>query len=599
MALPRRITLALAIAALLGGLLALAGPAAAAEPPSCWNTEVWARPGLTREYQLYCPRTERVEVVAEPHGTRFEGLVNGASLKFRLTPDADAPEHDTFTLRLTGPGGSSDEDVRVTNVPLSQNTAPRCEPASTGQRTDGLTAVALEFHVLCWDDEHDDYTLYGNGPGTHLDAPLHNDGGMGGQSVPSWRYKPTIASGQEQTTYYAIDALGARSADAPISVQLGADVDRLPTCGPNGSGWFGDLMAVYSRPGTPRRFSILCQDPDGDAILPSIAAAPTRGDLTSFDRQPASRGWWGTQVWVDVTYVPRTSYEGQDPFSVVGDGIRGPGPAGQMAIVSRVLPENSGSGCGWSGASTAPGTPVTLSGSCNDGDGDRLKATVSSAPVHGHADAPVMSPGRFGDQQFSIAYRPDPGFEGIDVVGVTVDDGAGSPQEIEFDVTVRSPLAPAPPAYAIGTPFDWPELRPKPTGATWLPAAGQATPVSPLDQARRALGTRGVRLVKRIGDASVYGPRVTPTAAASQRALAVTCPVRCSLTSSSTVAGGGAGRAKLRVSPGRAAALVLKLSSAQRTRVHRAGSARAVFRLKVARSGRRARRATVRLALRG
>ncbi len=83
------------------------------------------------------------------------------------------------------------------------------------------------------------------------------------------------------------------------------------------------------------------------------------------------------------------------------------------------------------------------------------------------------------------------------------------------------------------------------------------------------------------------------------RALAVTCPVRCDLTSSSTVAGDGAGRAKLRVKPGRAAALVLKLSAEQRRAVRRAGHARATFRLKVARKGRKARSATVRLSLRG
>ena len=93
----------------------------------------------------------------------------------------------------------------------------------------------------------------------------------------------------------------------------------------------------------------------------------------------------------------------------------------------------------------------------------------------------------------------------------------------------------------------------------------------------------------------MYGPRETPKAAARQRALAVICPVRCTLTSSSTVAGRATGSARKRISPGRAVAIELKLSRSQRSRIRRAGSARAVFRLTVKRTGAKTRRATVRL----
>ncbi len=78
MALRRRIAaLALAIASLAAGLLATAVPASAAEAPQCWNAEVWARAEITRTYQLYCPRTEKVEVMSEPQDSLFEGLVQG------------------------------------------------------------------------------------------------------------------------------------------------------------------------------------------------------------------------------------------------------------------------------------------------------------------------------------------------------------------------------------------------------------------------------------------------------------------------------------------------------------------------------------------
>jgi hypothetical protein len=599
----RRRTVATALAAALAGALLTAGSAGAAEAPGCWNAEVWARPGLTRTYELYCQRVDTIEVVAEPHATRLEGLAQGTMLKFRLTPDADAPELDTFTLKLTGPGGSRDETVSIHNVPLSRNTAPRCEPASVAQRTGGQVPEAVSFHVLCWDTEHDDYTLYGGGPGSFPDAPLHNDGGMGGQGVPQWRYVPTIASGQEQATYYAIDALGARSADAPISVQVGPAVDRPPTCRPNPSSGNGaDYYPIVARPGATRRFGVICEDPDDDALTPRIQLAPALGDLTRFQAAPASHGWWGNEVWVDVAYVPRGEYDGLDRFAIGADGPRGDGPLGSMAIVTRRLPENVyGGSCGWSGGGgVKPGETLTVWANCTDDEGDPLHAEVVSPPAHGTLAEPVAGPGEYGADRITVDYTPAAGFEGTDAFSIAVGDGLGHSMTLDSSVTVSTDQWRAPPIYTIGTPFDWPELHPPPTGATWLPAIGQASPVTPIEQARRALGKRSVRLVKRIGDARVYALRsALPTSAAPRRALALTCPVRCTVTSSGSVAGANAGSAKLTVKPGRASAVTLRLSSAQRRRIKRAGSARAVFRLKVARAERSVRRGTVQLSVRG
>jgi hypothetical protein len=183
---------------------------------------------------------------------------------------------------------------------------------------------------------------------------------------------------------------------------------------------------------------------------------------------------------------------------------------------------------------------------------------------------------------------------------VEIADPGGDALALAFEIAIRDAFTAPPPAYTIGTPFDWPELHPPPTGATWWPAIGQAPPVSPIDQARRALGSRSVKLVKTIGAAKVYALRASlPMSSRPRRALAVTCSVRCTVTSAGAVAGASAGTAKLRVKPGRAAALTLRLSAAQRARVHRAGGARAVFRLKVARAAHRARRGTVKLAVRG
>ena len=51
---------------------------------------------------------------------------------------------------------------------------------------------------------------------------MRYDGDGSGRGLSRWHYLPTIAFGEEQTTYHAVDVLRARSADAPISGQLGA-----------------------------------------------------------------------------------------------------------------------------------------------------------------------------------------------------------------------------------------------------------------------------------------------------------------------------------------------------------------------------------------
>ena len=50
--------------------------------------------------------------------------------------------------------------------------------------------------------------------------------------MPVWHYRTTTASGQEETTFWATDDLGARSDDTPLSVEVGPGVDRLPSCAP-------------------------------------------------------------------------------------------------------------------------------------------------------------------------------------------------------------------------------------------------------------------------------------------------------------------------------------------------------------------------------
>ena len=310
---------------------------------------------------------------------------------------------------------------------------------------------------------------------------------------------------------------------------------------------------------------------------------PSRGDIVRFEAQPPSLGYWGREVWVDVVYVPRTPFEGEDPFTIGATGPCGDGPTQDVAMVARALPENFGAACWLWNPTGSTGESVTLDAECSDQDGDAIGATISTAPAHGRVTAPAISVGRFGATKLQATYTPDPGFTGADVVSVTVDDSGGWSQELDFPLRVGNGIA----VFGPMPPEQLAKFM-----ANWRPAA--ATPV---EQARSVLKTRSVRFVKRIGEARVYAPRTAPKAASKRSVLALTCPTKCTVTSNVTVARRAGGSAKRLLSPG--AALGLGLTADQRKRAKRAGGARAVFRLAVAPAGGKARRATVRVTLRG
>jgi hypothetical protein len=584
MALASRIAI---LALACGAALATAGPAAAVSPPTCWNAELWARPGSARTVELYCPRNEHAAVSADPASAQLDLLrSDGELIELRLTPAAAAPEHDSFTLHLSGPAGDADQVVQVTSIPLSTNTAPRCDPVTVAQRTSGAAPVAIEMHVLCRDDEHDDLTLTGSGPGTHVDAPLYVAGGGSSVESPFWHYLPTIASGEEHTAYHAVDALGARSADTPIIVRLGPAVDRLPECRPNPSGG-GSPMPVNTRPGQARRFAIICEDADGDAITPRLEQAPARGDIVRFDVGQPMSGYWGNEVWVDVVYQPRSAVEGDDPFAIGAVGPRGAGPAQPMQMVSRALPENLGAGCAlWDPTGGGGGEPVTLHAECSDNDGDPLTAAVTTPPAHGRVSAPALTVGRYGATTLGASYVPDAGFVGADLVSITLTDSYGWNLELDFPLRVGNGLATFGPMSPENLALFMAGWRPSEAGAL----------KTPVQQARTALNTGSVRLVTRIGGARVYAPRAAPRAGSKRSVLALTCVSSCTVTSRVTVAGQAARISKLRVVPERATGLAL--TKAQRGRAKRMRAAGAVFRLTVASEGAKARRATVRVKLR-
>ena len=488
--------------------------------------ETWDRPGIERPHELSCERATSAQLAAAPAHGHLTGLafdVESQTAAWRYRPDADAPAEDSFTLRLEGPAGAVTKRVTVHVTPRAENTPPQCRPASAAQRTDGASPAVVALDLYCWDYENDTIVVDGGGPGEHLDGPLTIDGGNGGGAeVPRWRYRTATARGEESTTFWATDDLGARSADTPLTIEVGPTVDRLPACAPTPG--FADpdaeFLPIYARPGKTRRFGLVCSDADHDALSVKLGTRPARGALTTFAPGGLQDREWGTERMVDAVYRPADASGEPDPFTVVSTA-NGRTAETRMAIANADEPRwFSGLGCATEAAKTTEGTPGVIRFSCTDDDGDDVLATVTRAPQHGAASPPLRTPARYGDDEIAIAWTPAPGFVGIDTLGVRVADGHGVQMDMTLDLYVYArdeAAAPAVPALA----------------ASGQPSVGQADAVAPADQARIALGTRDVVLVRRLGDARVFARRSAVRRGLAPRtgstALAVTCPLACRL----------------------------------------------------------------------
>jgi 6-phosphogluconolactonase (cycloisomerase 2 family) len=91
--------------------------------------------------------------------------------------------------------------------------------------------------------------------------------------------------------------------------------------------------------------------------------------------------------------------------------------------------------CQSSTASTAYQTPVTVSLSCADGDGDPLSAAVASGPAHGTL-------GQLTDG--TVTYTPASGYTGTDSFSFDTSDGTNASSPATVTIAVGAP--PAPPA---------------------------------------------------------------------------------------------------------------------------------------------------------
>jgi hypothetical protein len=551
--------------------------------PSCWEPSVRVRPDMTRTVSVSCSGVTSARLLTAPAHSDVSNVdADWYGFHFDARPHGGAPRHDEAVFELSGHEGTAEQRVAIEVVPTSENSPPVCDGDRVTQRSDGTGPVDVYMHPYCRDPDGDDFVIRGGPPGVHSDSPKHVPAGSGDAN---WHYRTATFSGDESTSIWATDSLGARSADARLDVTVGPAVERPPECRP--STWGGtDVFPIWSRPGAVRRFGLYCQDPDGDALSPRVSSPPKRGQIPLFAVGEPQYGFWGVERWIDATYVPADDSLEPDQFSVTASGPRGDGPAARMGIFPRALPENGGAGCGWSGAGVRTDTPGTLTVTCSDDEGDPLSAEIVSEPLHGTVGPVVITPALYGQSDITLPYVPNPGYEGYDCVKVKISDGHGLVFEIAIDIWVGPEVQwYGPPPRYVPPP---PTLPPLPRGSTMR--TGQIRTL-----VRQALGTTAVKRLRATKDAQVWTRSQVSRRDLMRHGrapgLVVVCLTRCQVRGTSSLATGapharGSRRKSVTAATrGQAPVLSLAITRSERRALRRARKARAKFSVTVRAGG--------------
>lgn len=595
---PRANHLLLLLLAPVLGAAVTAVPAAAAGPvaaPTCVSTaQPKVRPGVERGLFANCTGATSIEIVNGPaHGELSRTYTRDYGIGFLYRPATGATEDEEVVLRATGSGGTATVPVTIDVVPASENTPPYCFGEPAHQRSSGTEPVVVRLSISCGDAENDDFTLHGGGPGEHLVAPQR---WSTFNVTAGWTYRTSIAAGTESTTVWAVDDLGARSADVRYDVEVGPQVDVTPVCRTENHESSGEPVTVLTRPGRPRRMALECWDTDGDPVDARIVTAPEHGTLVIERDGPRKYSQPGHSI--EVLYTPTDDAASDGDRFTLGVGATElpvelrPVDADRTGHISCI----NAFGLAW--ANTETGKPLTLDARCFHTLGDPITATIAKAPARASLTPPTTEPEGYGVEDIATTFTSD--VWGTEEITVEL-SSPSAPYPVPLNWTIVTTTA-----WAPGGPPSW--VRPAPGGKTGAPGPGGpvsgAGPDAPAGQTKRAaqrlLGTKDVLAVKRTAGAVVYVDRKAwkrgLAAAGAKPALAITCSRGCDVDSSARLELGGSAKAKgssvRRLARQRGAArgakafaVRLRPGRADLARLRRAHTARAAFELTISAPG--------------
>nr|MDP0502520.1 Ig-like domain-containing protein [Verrucomicrobiota bacterium JB025] len=277
--------------------------------------------------------------------------------------------------------------VEATTVTEPENSAPTAYGSS--KITTVGTSVAVTLSASDAEGDALDYVVTGN--------PAH--GTLSGEA-PFLTYTPAVGySGSDSFSFKANDG------QADSNVATVAITVRQENTAPVASSGF-----VGTSEDTPVSFTLDGSDVNGDALTFTVTSSPQNGTLSGTPPQ--------------LTYTPADGFSGVDSLTFrVNDGLVNSG----LATVSITVADVNDPPVAYSlSKQTIEGTPVSITLTGEDPNGDMLGYSVTTGPSHGvlSGSAPLLT------------YTPESGFSGLDSFRFKVNDGEEDSALATVSITV-------------------------------------------------------------------------------------------------------------------------------------------------------------------
>ncbi len=320
------------------------------------------------------------------------GTLSGTAPGLSYTPDADWNGADSFTFKVND--GQLDSAPAVVSITV---TAVNDAPVASGQAVATDEDVAMQITLGGADVDGDPLSY-----AVTLDPSQGTLSGTGAVRT----YTPAADYHGPDSFTFKVNDGNVDSTEATVSITVNA-VNDAPVVADDGV----DVM----EDGAVSGIAVLANDTDAD------------GDLLSVDSvtQPAH----GTAVLNandTVSYTPGTNYCGPDSFGYTASD--GNGGSGSATVGVDVTCVNDAPAADGQALATAEGTPVAVTLTASDVEGDDLTFRVVAGPSQGSLSGSAPD----------VTYTPDAGFTGADSFTFVAHDGTVDSSPATVDITVTS-----------------------------------------------------------------------------------------------------------------------------------------------------------------
>lgn len=221
-------------------------------------------------------------------------------------------------------------------------------------------------------------------------------------TLPNLTYTPNANfNGQDSFTFKANDGTDdSNTATVIINV---TPVSDLP---------IASNLSVTTNEDTPVSFTLIGSDPDGSAVTYTVLSQPANGTLT------------GTAP--NLTYTPNANFHGTNSFTFkVNDGTSDSNTA---TVTITVNPVNDAPVANNQSVTTAEDTPVSITLTGSDSDGNTLTYTVVALPQFGILSGTAPN----------LIYTPNANYFGPDSFTFRANDGTVNSNVATVSITVTS-----------------------------------------------------------------------------------------------------------------------------------------------------------------